>query len=149
MEEKPKPGVVDGSFVPKAFYLEPPPKNAPPEVWAEWLKADARKAVAAKRAHTKSLAHEELPEYLQPRTVTKVGGVYRQSAMVGFVGDGDTARVEAAVDAEQDTKTHMTPWAKVGGRGAAGSQRASGAQRRKARRAARKAKLRMVKHNQF
>lgn len=141
-----QPGVVDGSFVRKEFYLPPPEKGAPLEAWEAWQKADDLLAAAAKRKHTKSLKHAEVPEFLQPKVLSKVGGVYRQSAMVGFIGDGDTARVEAAVDADQDRRTVMTPWAKVGGRGSEGSQRLSGAQRRKAKKAARKAKLRMVKH---
>jgi hypothetical protein len=146
MEPKDKPGVVNGSFVPKEFYLQPPEKGASPEAWASWLEADAKLASQAKRKHTKSLAHEEVPDFLQPKVLSKVGGVYRQSAMVGFIGDGDTARVEAAVDADQDRRAHLTPWDKVGGRGSEGSQRLSGAQRRKAKRQARKARLRMVKH---
>jgi len=144
-EPKDKPGVVNGSFVRKDFYLPPPEKGAPVEAWEAWQKADELLAANAKRKHTKSLKHVEVPEFLQPKVLSKVGGVYRQSAMVGFIGDGDASRVEAAVDADQDHRTHMTPWAKVGGRGSEGKQRSSGAQRRAAKKAARK-RLRLVRH---
>jgi hypothetical protein len=100
-------GVVDSSFVRKDFYLEPPQKGAPVAEWNKWLEADRQAAAQAKRAHTKTLKHAEVPEFLQPKVMAKVNGVYRQSAMVGFVTDGDTSKVEAAVDAEQGKRlTH-------------------------------------------
>ena len=95
---------ISGAFIRKSFYIDPPHKRASVEEWEAWLKADRQEAINAKRAHTKAQAHVEIPDYLQPTVVAKVGGVYRQSAMVGFVGDGDggAARLEAAVDADQD-----------------------------------------------
>jgi hypothetical protein len=93
---------ISGAFIRKSFYIDPPHKRASVEEWEAWLKADRQEAINAKRAHTKAQAHVEIPDYLQPTIVAKVGGVYRQSAMVGFVGDGDSSRLEAAVDADQD-----------------------------------------------
>ena len=140
MEHEAPEGVQESSFVRKDFYLEPPGKGASPEVWKAWLEADRQAAIQAKRAHTKSLAHADIPEAFQAKVLSKVGGVYRQSAMVGLVGDGDSTRIEAAVDADQDTRTHMTPWAKVGGRGERSAKRSGSAKRAaaKARRKARK-----------
>lgn len=140
MEHETPEGVQETSFVRKDFYLEPPGKGASPEAWQAWLEADRQAAIQAKRAHTKGLKHGEIPESLQPKVLSKINGVYRQSAMVGLVGEGDSTRIEAAIDADQDTRTHMTPWAKVGGRGAStagrkGSSKRAGA---KARRKARK-----------
>jgi len=139
MEDPTLEGVVETSFVRKEYYVEPPIKGSAPEVWQAWLEADKQAASAAKRAFTKSQKHAELPEHLQARVVSKVGGVYRQSAMVGFVGDGETSRIEAAVDADQDKRTVMSPWAQVGGRGKSTSQRAGSSKRARAK-AARKAR---------
>lgn len=133
-------GVVDASFVRQEYYVEPPAKGASVEVWQAWQKADRQAAINAKRAFTRSQVHAEIPEYLQPKVLAKIGGVYRQSAMVGFVGDGDSSRLEAAVDADQDTKAIMRPWDKIGGRGASTVKRNGSSKRAaaKARRRARK-----------
>lgn len=97
-------GVQEVNFVRKAFYLEPPAKGATVEVWEAWMQADKDMARADKARHTRSLKHAEVPETGQAKSVTKIGGVYRQSALVGFVGDAEqgTAQVEAAVEAKQD-----------------------------------------------
>lgn len=128
-----KSPVVDGSFVRAEFYHEPPTSGSSPEVWASWLEADDKAASAAKRKHTMSLKREEIPEFLQPKVVAKVGGVYRQSAMVGFVGEEGESQAEAAVEASQERDLTVARFSH-GGRGSNGSKRASGAQRRKARR---------------
>jgi hypothetical protein len=125
--------VVDGSFVRAEFYVQPPQAGSSPEAWEKWLAEDRKKAIAAKRAHTMSLKQEEIPEFLQPKMVSKVGGVYRQSNMVGFVGEEGSAQVEPAVEAAQEKLMALAKF-NHGGRGSSGSQRASGAQRRKARR---------------
>lgn len=96
-------GLVDSSFVRKDFYLEPPAKDATVEVWNEWLRKDRAAAIAAKRAHTKTLAHSEIPETMRASVVVKIGGVYKQTAMIGLVSEGeDRTRLEAAVEADQD-----------------------------------------------
>lgn len=104
METKIGRSIVDGSFVERAFYTEPPGKGAAPEAWEAWLKAEALAKAAHKRAHTKSLRCEEIPEHLRPRVLSKVGGVYRQSALVGFVGGEENTSVEVAIDADQDRR---------------------------------------------
>lgn len=132
-------GLVDSSFVRKDFYHEPPAKDATVEVWNEWLRKDKAAAIAAKREHTKKQAHGEIPEALQARVVSKIGGVYRQSTMVGFVSDGaDSARIEPAVEADQD-QVVLRPWDRVGGRGVSTSKRRNNTRRAKAK-AARKAR---------
>ena len=136
----PDDGVVEANFVRKEYYVEPPTKGSAPEVWQAWLEADKQAASAAKRAFTKAQKHGEIPEAMAPKAMSKVGGVWRQSALVGLVGDGDTTRLEAAVDADQDTKVHLTPWDKIGGRGERSASRSGSAKRAaaKARRKARK-----------
>ena len=135
----PESGVVEASFVRKETYVDPPAKGSSLEVWQAWLVADKNAAIAAKRAFTKSQAHGEIPDALQARTVSKVGGVYRQSAMVGFVSDGaDSARIEVAVDATQD-QVVLTPWVQVGGRGKSTAKKINNSKRAK-RKALRKAR---------
>lgn len=126
-------GIVEGSFVRKDFYEKPPEKGATVEVWQEWLARDKAKAIAAKRAHTKTLAHGEIPDALQAKVVSKVGGVYRQSSMVGFVSDGaDSARIEVAINATQD-QVVLTPWDQVGGRRVSTAKRKNNSRRAKAK----------------
>ena len=128
-------GVVEASFVRKDFYLDPPEKGASPEVWAAWIEADKQAASAAKRAFTRQQKHQELPEHLQPKAMVKQGGVWRQSALVGFVGDPEqgTARVEAAIDADQESKAHLRPWAEIGGRGQSTAARKGSSKRARAK----------------
>jgi hypothetical protein len=126
-------GVVEANFVRREYYIEPPAKGASVEAWAEWQKADRQAAINAKRAFTKAQAHAEIPEYLQPKAMVKIGGVYRQSALVGLVGDGDSTRLEAAIDADQDTKVHLRPWDQVGGRGERSAKRSGSSKRAKAK----------------
>jgi hypothetical protein len=91
-------------FVRKDFYIQPPAKDASPDVWAKWLKADARKAAAAKAAHTRSLAHSDAGDDLQETAMRKVGGVWKQCLSLGFVGDAEseTLSAEPTVEAKQD-----------------------------------------------
>ena len=130
-------GIIDGSFVRKSFYIEPPGPDADPAAWEAWHKADALAARAAKAQHTKSLRHEEIPEYLQAKVVSKVGGVYRQSVNVGFVGSADdgTLGVEPAIEADQERSIAL-----IGMEAARRKHqpRKSASERRKAKRKARR-----------
>lgn len=101
---------METTFVRKDFYIQPPAKDAPPEEWAEWLKKDTRKAAAHKAAYTKSLEHADIPEEFQASTMRKVGGVWRQSTAIGFVGDveDDTCSAEPMVEAGQDRKVILS-----------------------------------------
>ncbi len=137
---EPTEGIVEANFVRKEWYVEPPAKGATPEVWAAWLEADRKAAIAAKRAFTLAQKHGEAPESARPTVTAKIGGVWKQTALVGLTGsaEDDALTIEAAVDADQD-RTLATAHFRHGGRGSAGSQRASGAARRKAKRKARKA----------
>ena len=91
------------AFVRREYYVEPPKAGSPREVWEAWLREDAAKARAHKATWTKSQKHAEIPE-VSPRVVSKIGGVYRQSSLVGFVGGSeDTAgTLDVAVEAEQE-----------------------------------------------
>ena len=105
-------GVVDGSFVRKSFYLEPPAKTATVEEWEVWQAADRQAAIQAKRAYTKAQAYGEAPEALRPQTMVKVGGVWKQGALSGWTGsaeDGSLA-VDPGVEATQERDVRMTPW---------------------------------------
>lgn len=132
-------GLVESSFVRKDFYIAPPEKDAPVEVWQEWLKKDRAAAIVAKRAHTKTLAHGEIPESAQARVVSKIGGVYRQTAMIGLVSEGeDQTRLEPAIEATQD-RVVLNAWDHIGGRGVSTAKRRNNSKRAKLK-AARKAR---------
>jgi hypothetical protein len=132
-------GLVESSFVRKDFYLEPPQKDATVEVWQEWLKKDRAAAIVAKRQHTQTLTHADIPESAQAKVVSKIGGVYRQSAMVGFVSEGtDSSRIEVAIEADQD-RVVLRPWDHIGGRGVSTTKRRNNSKRAKLK-AARKAR---------
>lgn len=90
------------AFVRRDYYVEPPKSGASNDDWVAWLKADQAKARAHKAAWTKSQKHAEIPE--TPRVVSKIGGVYRQSALVGFVGGSEdhAGQIEAVVEADQE-----------------------------------------------
>jgi len=134
-------GVVEASFVRREYYVEPPAKGASVEAWQAWQKADRQAAINARRAFTRAQHHAEIPEFLAPKVVSKVGGVYRQSALVGFVGNAESggAQAEVAVEATQDRSVILRPWDQIGGRGASTSAR-SGSSKRAARKARRKAR---------
>ncbi len=102
----PDEGIVEASFVRKEFYLEPPEKGASPEAWKLWLEADRQAAIAAKRAFTKAQKHGELPETARPTRMTKIGGVWRQTALVGLTGDAETdsLALEPGIEADQERK---------------------------------------------
>jgi hypothetical protein len=91
---------MDSTFVRKAFYLEPPDKNAKPEAWDKWIKAESLKARAAKASFTRKQAHSYMPQM----GMSKIGGVWRQSVMVGLSGsaDNETLTREILVDASQE-----------------------------------------------
>lgn len=97
-------GIVDANFVRQEYYLDPPTKGSSAEAWDMWQKADDQAAAIAKRKHTMSLKHAELPDYLQDNVMVKRGGIYRQGAMVGFVGSADdgTVQAETAIEATQE-----------------------------------------------
>ena len=136
---EPEEGLVEATFVRREFYLQPPEKGASPEVWAAWLEADRNAARAAKASFTKAQKYAEIPEYLAPKVCAKVGGVWRQAALVGLVSDGDNTRLEAAIEADQDNRALLSPWERVGGRGESTKAR-SGSSKRAAAKARRKAR---------
>ena len=88
------------SFVRQAFYVAPPVQGAPVSMWQAWLDADKKAAIKAKREHTRSLTATELPTILT--TISKRGGVYRQTSLVGFVGDSESLSPDVAVEANQE-----------------------------------------------
>lgn len=123
----------------KLFFVEPPSKNASAQEWEQWLVSDTRARAAAKAALTRSLDHGDPSEFGEDMGMTiKVGGVYRQSVALGFVGDEGNVTLEPAVGANQDGDVAKMRIAHFGGRGK--RTRKSGAQRRKARKAKRKGK---------
>lgn len=93
----------DMGFIRQDFYIQPPEKDASPEVWNEWLKRDNRKAAAAKAAHTKSLDFHDRPEEFAESTTRKVDGRWVQTTAIGFTGDSEngTCEAEAMVEADQ------------------------------------------------
>jgi hypothetical protein len=130
-------GLVESSFVRKAFYTTPPEKGASVEEWNEWLRQDRAQAIAAKRAHTISLPRG-IPD-VKPMVVAKIGGVYKQTAMVGLVSEGeDQTRLEPAVEATQD-RVVLSAWDHIGGRGVSTAKRRNNSKRAKAK-AARRAR---------
>jgi hypothetical protein len=129
---------MDNTFVRKDFYVEPPAKDAPVEEWNNWLKKDNAKARAAKATFTKSQTQAELPEFAQGVSVRKVGGVYRQSTAIGFVGEGENnGHLEPVVAPSQERDYIL---ARMGGNARGVSHTLSGNEKRKARRARRKAR---------
>ncbi len=93
----------NSTFVRKDFYIDPPGKDATPEDWQNWQKADDKKAATAKAQHTKSLKHAPVPTWLGNDEVWQSGGtlvspgdgVHRQVNMVGFTGDPADGTVKA------------------------------------------------------
>lgn len=91
------------AFVRRDYYVEPPKAGSSATEWADWLKADSAKARAHKAQWTKAQKHAEIPE-VSPRVVSKIGGVYRQSSLVGFIGGSEDSAgtIDAAVEADQE-----------------------------------------------
>jgi len=96
--------IVDGSWVRKDFYIQPPTKDAPAKEWEEWIEADKLAAAADKRKHTMGLKHADTPENMRPKAMSKIGGVWRQSPMVGLVGSVEDGSF--GFEAVDDTTPH-------------------------------------------
>jgi len=129
-------GVVEANFVRAEYYVEPPVKGASVEAWTAWLDADRQAAIAAKRAFTLSQKYADLPESARPTAMVKVGGVWKQSALVGMTGsaENDSLALDPAVDASQE-RDLATAHFRHGGRGS--TKRSNRAARHKARKARR------------
>ena len=95
------PSVADGSFVPAAFYVEPP-QNASPEDWKAWLKADEAKARAAKAAHTRATKHSPIPDNLAEKVMVKVHGKWTQGLNIAIAGEEGNTHGEVAVPSTQE-----------------------------------------------
>lgn len=128
---------MDSTFVRKDFYIDPPAKDATSDEWQKWLKKDNAKAAAAKRAHTKSLAHADLPDFAQGQTMRKINGVWKATTAIGFVGDAETGHVEPIVPENQERDYIL---ARMTGTDRGVSHTKAGNEKRKARRLRRKAR---------
>lgn len=131
---------MDTTFVRKDFYIDPPKADAKPEEWTEWLKRDNAKAIAAKRAFTKAQSREDMPEAFQGTSIRKVGGVWKQSTSIGVVGGGEEGQghLEPIVAATQENDTDIARWDR---KARCMQNHGKGNEKRKARRARRKAKI--------
>ena len=93
---------MEGAFIRKDFYIDPPKKGAKPAEWVKWLEADAKKAAVAKAQHTKAQDHAEIPTWLGNAESWQgggasdriVNGVHTQSDLVGFTGDPEAGDVQ-------------------------------------------------------
>lgn len=137
--------IIDTSFVRKDFYVNPPAKNASPDAWADWLKADRQEAINAKRAHTRASKTQpaELPEALVQGHVVKVGGVYRQSILTGFTGSAEEGTLGMDVVDPRANPHRDVSLVQMESERHTRTQRKSGSAKRKARKefvAARRAK---------
>ena len=111
IEDEESESIESTTFVRKTFYVKPPNKGAPVEEWRNWMDKDRQEAINAKRAHTKALAQEDLPDSLVPSRMVKINGVWKQSCAVGLVGDGpDAFHSEPMVEADQEKVTIMSQW---------------------------------------
>ena len=126
------------TFVRKDFYIDPPTRNASVEEWNTWIKADSRKASAAKAQFTKSLDFAEVPEEFQEGSVRKVNGRWQQVAAVGFSGDVEegTCTVEPIVESVQEQQIILARMEK--NRNVRGGSRAGKSARRRANKKKRK-----------
>ena len=89
---------MDKTFVRKAFYRDPPKKDATVADWLSWRKADEKAAHHAQqrfnRAHKIAQSIESTPSM----SSSKVEGVHKQLPSIGFVGS-----VESPNTVEQPT----------------------------------------------
>ena len=94
----------DMGFVREEFYISPPTKDAGKEEWDSWMKADNRKAAVAKRAHTMSQDHSEMPIEFAETATRKVDGRWQQTTAIGFSGSFELGQgtLEVAVDGDQE-----------------------------------------------
>lgn len=102
-------GIIDGSFVRQAFYVEPP-KSGSAKEWLEWLKEDSNKARAAKAAHTKATKQAEVPDEFQSDALVRGSdGTWRQGVRIGFSGDfeNDNGTLEVVVEPKQERETAL------------------------------------------
>ena len=130
---------MDNSFIRSSFYFEPPQANATREEWATWLAKDNKAAIAAKRAFNKAHSQGELPEIAESTSTVKIGGVWKQSTAIGFVGGASEGEghLEPVVDASQDRDYDV---ARFEHKPRGMTKLNNGCNIRKARRARRKAK---------
>jgi hypothetical protein len=128
---------MDNTFVRKDFYVEPPKKDASVEEWNSWLKKDKTAAAAAKRAFTKSQVQGDLPDSAQPTAMRKINGVWKATTAIGFVGDVESGHLEPVV-AENQERDYIL--ARMGGTARGVSHTKAGNEKRKLRRARRKAR---------
>ena len=128
---------MDNTFVRKDFYIQPPTKDAKPEEWTTWLAKDKAEAIKAKRAFTRTLAHAELPDFAQGQSMRKINGVWKSTTAIGFVGDAETGHMEPTVEALQKKEYIL---ARMGGMDRGVSHTKAGNEKRKLRRARRKAR---------
>jgi len=94
----------DLGFIREGFYIDPPAKDASPDEWQQWVRADDRKAAAAKAKYTKSLDHSSVPVEFAESTTRKVDGKWTQTTNIGFSGDFEAGNgnLEIAVEGDQD-----------------------------------------------
>jgi hypothetical protein len=92
------------TFVRKDFYIQPPAKNAKPEEWTVWQEKDRRAAIAARRSWNKLHAKDEVISLPEATSTLRVGGVWKQTTALGFVGGSDDSggHLEPIVEATQE-----------------------------------------------
>jgi len=129
---------MDNTFVRKDFYINPPAKDASPEEWQKWLKKDKHAAIQARKAFNKTLAQAELPDFAQGTSMRKVNGVWKQSTAIGFVGDAETGGSLEPMVEENQMRDYIR--ARLTGTDRGVSHVRSATEKRKARRARRKAR---------
>jgi hypothetical protein len=106
------------TFIPKDFYVQPPPEGADPEVWELWLKMDEAERTKHKRAFTKALnkaqQEQSIPDiYKAPTSAQKINGIWRQST-TAFSGSVDEETVEKILTTEATQDRHHQPRGKRG-----------------------------------
>jgi len=111
--KKENPMCCSTTFVPKDFYVQPPPKDADPEVWNLWLQMDEAERTKHKRAFTKALnkaqQEQSIPDiYKAPATAQKINGIWRQST-TAFSGSVDDETVEKILTTEATQDRHYQP----------------------------------------
>jgi hypothetical protein len=87
-----------------SFHVAPPAQGASVELWQAWMIADKKAAIQAKREETRKLDAGTMPVLT---TMVKKGGVYKQVALLGYVGDSENLSADVAVEATQEKSAHM------------------------------------------
>ena len=104
---------VESTFVRKSFYICPPDKDASLEDWKAWQIQDDKRAAVEKRKYTLTQEPIERPEEMMDVTMRKVAGVWRQTAMVGLIGDAEegSCRIEPVTGPSPQAKVIiMSQW---------------------------------------